>query len=130
MCFFVFKALDGFFLVMLTDGNIIYISEGVTSLLEHLPVSERVCVWFVVWSPFKYCPGIFTFLYHLFIYNRICFSRTWWIRTFWTFFQWGSTEKCIKLCPHTQTLKTSTLITSSVSVQPQSPPDICSAVVF
>ncbi|XP_067259456.1 clock circadian regulator b isoform X2 [Chanodichthys erythropterus] len=31
------EALDGFFLVMLTDGNIIYISEGVTSLLEHLP---------------------------------------------------------------------------------------------
>ncbi|KAG1956642.1 clock circadian regulator b isoform X1 [Pimephales promelas] len=31
------EALDGFFLVMLTDGNIIYVSEGVTSLLEHLP---------------------------------------------------------------------------------------------
>ncbi|XP_051982909.1 circadian locomoter output cycles protein kaput-like isoform X2 [Xyrauchen texanus] len=31
------EALDGFFLVMLTDGNIIYISESVTSLLEHLP---------------------------------------------------------------------------------------------
>ncbi|TRZ04369.1 hypothetical protein DNTS_011031 [Danionella cerebrum] len=31
------EALDGFFLVMLTDGYIIYISESVTSLLEHLP---------------------------------------------------------------------------------------------
>ncbi|XP_067297918.1 clock circadian regulator b [Pseudorasbora parva] len=31
------EALDGFFLVMLTDGNIIYVSESVTSLLEHLP---------------------------------------------------------------------------------------------
>ncbi|XP_051560207.1 circadian locomoter output cycles protein kaput-like isoform X2 [Myxocyprinus asiaticus] len=31
------EALDGFFLVMLTDGNIVYISESVTSLLEHLP---------------------------------------------------------------------------------------------
>nr|VAX54239.1 clock circadian regulator b [Squalius carolitertii]VAX54241.1 clock circadian regulator b [Squalius pyrenaicus] len=31
------EALDGFFLVMLTDGNIIYASESVTSLLEHLP---------------------------------------------------------------------------------------------
>uniref|UniRef100_A0A8C1Q1C1 Circadian locomoter output cycles protein kaput n=1 Tax=Cyprinus carpio TaxID=7962 RepID=A0A8C1Q1C1_CYPCA len=31
------EALDGFFIVMLTDGNIIYISESVTSLLEHLP---------------------------------------------------------------------------------------------
>ncbi|XP_059407910.1 clock circadian regulator b isoform X3 [Carassius carassius] len=31
------EALDGFFIVMLTDGNIIYISESITSLLEHLP---------------------------------------------------------------------------------------------
>ncbi|TSO98549.1 Circadian locomoter output cycles protein kaput [Bagarius yarrelli] len=31
------EALDGFFLVILTDGNIIYVSEGVTSLLCHLP---------------------------------------------------------------------------------------------
>ncbi|XP_059409859.1 circadian locomoter output cycles protein kaput-like isoform X3 [Carassius carassius] len=31
------EALDGFFIVMLTDGNIIYSSESVTSLLEHLP---------------------------------------------------------------------------------------------
>uniref|UniRef100_A0A672S6A7 Circadian locomoter output cycles protein kaput n=1 Tax=Sinocyclocheilus grahami TaxID=75366 RepID=A0A672S6A7_SINGR len=31
------EGLDGFFIVMLTDGNIIYISESVTSLLEHLP---------------------------------------------------------------------------------------------
>ncbi|RXN25581.1 circadian locomoter output cycles kaput-like isoform X1 [Labeo rohita] len=31
------EALDGFFIVMLTDGNIIYASESVTSLLEHLP---------------------------------------------------------------------------------------------
>lgn len=33
------QALDGFFLVIMTDGNIIYASESVTSLLEHLPVS-------------------------------------------------------------------------------------------
>ncbi|KAM9831353.1 circadian locomoter output cycles protein kaput [Neosynchiropus ocellatus] len=31
------EALDGFFLAILTDGNIIYVSENVTSLLEHLP---------------------------------------------------------------------------------------------
>ncbi|XP_036825284.1 circadian locomoter output cycles protein kaput isoform X2 [Oncorhynchus mykiss] len=31
------KALDGFFLAIMTDGNIIYVSESVTSLLEHLP---------------------------------------------------------------------------------------------
>ncbi|XP_076846880.1 clock circadian regulator b isoform X2 [Brachyhypopomus gauderio] len=31
------EALDGFFLVILTDGNIIYVSESVTSLLGHLP---------------------------------------------------------------------------------------------
>lgn len=33
------QALDGFFLAIMTDGNIIYASESVTSLLEHLPVS-------------------------------------------------------------------------------------------
>lgn len=33
------QALDGFFLAIMTDGNIIYVSESVTSLLEHLPVS-------------------------------------------------------------------------------------------
>ncbi|XP_027030290.1 clock circadian regulator b isoform X2 [Tachysurus fulvidraco] len=31
------EALDGFFLVILTDGNVIYVSESVTSLLAHLP---------------------------------------------------------------------------------------------
>ncbi|KAK1175951.1 circadian locomoter output cycles protein kaput-like isoform X1 [Acipenser oxyrinchus oxyrinchus] len=31
------EALDGFFLALMTDGNIIYVSESVTSLLEHLP---------------------------------------------------------------------------------------------
>uniref|UniRef100_A0A8C1DZ34 Circadian locomoter output cycles protein kaput n=1 Tax=Cyprinus carpio carpio TaxID=630221 RepID=A0A8C1DZ34_CYPCA len=31
------EALDGFFLAIMTDGNIIYVSESVTSLLEHLP---------------------------------------------------------------------------------------------
>ncbi|XP_078534309.1 circadian locomoter output cycles protein kaput isoform X2 [Lissotriton helveticus] len=31
------EALDGFFLAIMTDGNIIYVSETVTPLLEHLP---------------------------------------------------------------------------------------------
>ncbi|XP_053285951.1 circadian locomoter output cycles protein kaput isoform X3 [Pleuronectes platessa] len=31
------EGLDGFFLAIMTDGNIIYVSESVTSLLEHLP---------------------------------------------------------------------------------------------
>ncbi|XP_069487738.1 circadian locomoter output cycles protein kaput isoform X2 [Ambystoma mexicanum] len=31
------EALDGFFLAILTDGSIIYVSESVTPLLEHLP---------------------------------------------------------------------------------------------
>ena len=34
----VYQALDGFFIAIMTDGNIIYVSESVTSLLEHLPV--------------------------------------------------------------------------------------------
>uniref|UniRef100_A0A8C4PT16 histone acetyltransferase n=1 Tax=Equus asinus asinus TaxID=83772 RepID=A0A8C4PT16_EQUAS len=33
------EALDGFFLAIMTDGSIIYVSESVTSLLEHLPVT-------------------------------------------------------------------------------------------
>lgn len=33
-----YQALDGFFIAIMTDGNVIYISESVTSLLEHLPV--------------------------------------------------------------------------------------------
>ncbi|KAM9143793.1 circadian locomoter output cycles protein kaput isoform 3-T7 [Pangshura tecta] len=31
------EALDGFFLAIMTDGSIIYVSESVTPLLEHLP---------------------------------------------------------------------------------------------
>ncbi|XP_062963356.1 circadian locomoter output cycles protein kaput isoform X2 [Cynocephalus volans] len=31
------EALDGFFLAIMTDGSIIYVSESITSLLEHLP---------------------------------------------------------------------------------------------
>ncbi|MEE6462000.1 hypothetical protein FKM82_001464 [Ascaphus truei] len=31
------EALDGFFLAVMTDGNVIYVSESVTPLLEHLP---------------------------------------------------------------------------------------------
>ncbi|XP_028274067.1 clock circadian regulator b isoform X4 [Parambassis ranga] len=31
------EALDGFFIAIMTDGNILYASESVTSLLEHLP---------------------------------------------------------------------------------------------
>uniref|UniRef100_A0A8C4MKD5 histone acetyltransferase n=1 Tax=Equus asinus asinus TaxID=83772 RepID=A0A8C4MKD5_EQUAS len=35
------EALDGFFLAIMTDGSIIYVSESVTSLLEHLPVTKN-----------------------------------------------------------------------------------------
>ncbi|XP_064418902.1 circadian locomoter output cycles protein kaput [Latimeria chalumnae] len=31
------EALDGFFIAIMTDGSIIYVSESVTPLLEHLP---------------------------------------------------------------------------------------------
>ncbi|KAJ0050715.1 hypothetical protein NL108_005104, partial [Boleophthalmus pectinirostris] len=31
------EALDGFFIAIMTDGNILYVSESITSLLEHLP---------------------------------------------------------------------------------------------
>lgn len=37
---FLNQALDGFFIAIMTDGNILYVSESVTSLLEHLPVSD------------------------------------------------------------------------------------------
>ncbi|KAK2513708.1 Clock [Columba guinea] len=35
------EALDGFFLAIMTDGNIIYVSESITPLLEHLPVTKN-----------------------------------------------------------------------------------------
>ncbi|CAJ0964178.1 unnamed protein product, partial [Ranitomeya imitator] len=35
------EALDGFFLAVMTDGNIIYVSESVTPLLEHLPLEQE-----------------------------------------------------------------------------------------
>lgn len=43
------QALDGFFLAIMTDGNIIYASESVTSLLEHLPVSVIAVTYENVW---------------------------------------------------------------------------------
>uniref|UniRef100_A0A4W5KHM4 Neuronal PAS domain protein 2 n=1 Tax=Hucho hucho TaxID=62062 RepID=A0A4W5KHM4_9TELE len=34
------EALDGFLIALTTDGNIIYVSDSVSSLIGHLPVSE------------------------------------------------------------------------------------------
>lgn len=36
-----FQALDGFLLVVTQGGTILFASESVTSLLNHLPVSEQ-----------------------------------------------------------------------------------------
>lgn len=36
------QALDGFLVALTTDGNIIYVSDSVSSLIGHLPVSEKV----------------------------------------------------------------------------------------
>lgn len=33
------QALDGFVIVVTTDGSIIYVSDSITPLLGHLPVS-------------------------------------------------------------------------------------------
>lgn len=35
------QALDGFVIVVTTDGSIIYVSDSITPLLGHLPVSFR-----------------------------------------------------------------------------------------
>lgn len=35
------QALDGFLVALTTDGNIIYVSDSVSSLIGHLPVSKR-----------------------------------------------------------------------------------------
>ena len=35
---FGFQALDGFLVALTTDGNIIYVSDSVSSLIGHLPV--------------------------------------------------------------------------------------------
>lgn len=40
----VFQALDGFLIALTTDGNIIYVSDSVSSLVGHLPVSEKASV--------------------------------------------------------------------------------------
>lgn len=34
------QALDGFLIALTTDGNIIYVSDSVSSLIGHLPVSH------------------------------------------------------------------------------------------
>lgn len=34
------QALDGFLIALRLDGNIIYVSDSVSSLIGHLPVSE------------------------------------------------------------------------------------------
>lgn len=39
---FSLQALDGFLVALTTDGNIIYVSDSVSSLIGHLPVSEKV----------------------------------------------------------------------------------------
>lgn len=36
-----FQALDGFLVALTTDGNIIYVSDSVSSLIGHLPVSQK-----------------------------------------------------------------------------------------
>lgn len=35
------QALDGFLVALTTDGNIIYVSDSVSSLIGHLPVREE-----------------------------------------------------------------------------------------
>lgn len=38
--FFLQQALDGFLIALRLDGNIIYVSDSVSSLIGHLPVSK------------------------------------------------------------------------------------------
>lgn len=35
------QALDGFIIAVTTDGSILYVSDSITPLLGHLPVSFR-----------------------------------------------------------------------------------------
>lgn len=44
------QALDGFLVALTTDGNIIYVSDSVSSLIGHLPVSDTAKITFVVLS--------------------------------------------------------------------------------
>lgn len=74
-CFW--QALDGFFLAIMTDGNIIYVSESVTSLLEHLPVSIRCSASEVMIIQSQYYTWhkeseIFITLYVLLLLVEIC----------------------------------------------------------
>lgn len=48
------QALDGFLVALTTDGNIIYVSDSVSSLIGHLPVSYTTKNYF--YSPgYTYC---------------------------------------------------------------------------
>lgn len=49
------QALDGFFIAIMTDGNILYVSESVTSLLEHLPVSNTGSFFSLVCVSYPLC---------------------------------------------------------------------------
>lgn len=49
------QALDGFIIAVTTDGSILYVSDSITPLLGHLPVSfcpEGLCL-FVLSSPLE-----------------------------------------------------------------------------
>lgn len=42
------QALDGFLVALTTDGNIIYVSDSVSSLIGHLPVSDTAKFSFIL----------------------------------------------------------------------------------
>ena len=122
------QALDGFFLAILTDGNIIYVSESVISLLEHLPVSNTAwhceSITNLKINSLKsinlpqYTHGCFNrysivnHVHMLIVVNEcvcvcvyvcvcVCahaFSVIWWIRICWTSCLLWSTQTFIRLC--------------------------------
>lgn len=119
------QALDGFFLAIMTDGNIIYASESVTSLLEHLPVSITpplklsinqqtvteaqfpstlgLCVDNIGVSVLQYSQSSDQWSPSLCCWGILTyvvyFSLTLLIRTCWTSCLLVNIQKCIRLCP-------------------------------
>lgn len=59
------QALDGFLVALTTDGNIIYVSDSVSSLIGHLPVSEKV-IFTLVPTLHSFLIALFSLLFALF----------------------------------------------------------------
>lgn len=57
VCSVFLQALDGFLIALTTDGNIVYVSDSVSSLIGHLPVSQT-CEGVFISSSYFLCSQV------------------------------------------------------------------------